>query len=62
MSENKTFGAVVVNDLGHILPYTVQGTVSQCEEKAIEMWGAKTWEKLKEFGSKVVQCEIVLKD
>lgn len=35
MSEKKTVGAVVVNDLGHILPYTVQGTVSQCEEKSL---------------------------
>ena len=62
MSENKTIAAVVINDNGHILPYTVQSTMSQCEEHAIERWGDSTWTKLQELGCRVVQCEIVLID
>lgn len=61
-TETKTIAAVVVNDFGHILPYTVQGTVEQCEEKAIERWGEPTWNRIKELGGKVVSCEIVLRN
>lgn len=60
MNKNTKMAAVVVNDLGDILPYTVQGTISLCEEKAIEFFGQSTWEKLVSLGAKVVQCEIVL--
>ena len=55
-------GGVVVNDQGEILPYTVQSTMSQTEELAIQLWGIETWNKLQELGAKVVQCEIVVKE
>lgn len=60
MIEDQTFGGVIINNLGHILPYTVRGTLSQCEESAIEMWGEEAWEKLKEMGTKIVPCKIIV--
>lgn len=58
--ETRRIAAVVVNDFGHILAYTVQSTMSQCEEEAIKRHGKERWELLKSKGAKIVQCEIVL--
>jgi hypothetical protein len=52
----KTIAAMVLNDLGQLLPYTCQSTISMCEEKANSFFPA--WEKMKELGAKVVQVEI----
>lgn len=56
----KTICAVVINDLNQILPYTVQGTMSQCEEAAEERW--PWWDKMKEAGCRVRQAEITITD
>lgn len=58
MSENNTTGACVKNDMGHLLPYTVAATVSQCEEKAKQLWPDGLWNKLKSFGCKIVKVTI----
>lgn len=52
--QQKTIAAVVVNDQGYILPYTVRSTMSQCEEFAIELWGEELWKKLQSLGAHVV--------
>lgn len=56
----KTIAAVVVNDRGDILPYTVQPTKDQCEEHAAEFFGNEVWGKVKALGGRVAQCEITL--
>lgn len=53
-----TFCAVVVNDRNEILTYTVQGTMSQCEEEAAKRW--PWWDKMKELGCRVQQAEITI--
>jgi len=58
--KNKTVCAVLVNDLGDILPYTCQSTISQCEEWCEINFPA--WDRMKELGNKIVQAEIVLID
>jgi hypothetical protein len=50
--------AAVLNDKGDILPYTVQSTVSQCEERSVVRWGEKAWKRLQEKGARVIQVEI----
>lgn len=60
MNKNSKIAAVVVNEKGDILPYTVQSTISQCEEKAIDLFGKNTWENLISIGARIVQCEIIL--
>ena len=59
---NRRYAAVVVNDLGQILPYTVQGTAEQCNEHAISFWGEETWNKLQELGCKIHTCSIIIED
>lgn len=53
-----TIGAVVVNDLGRILPNTTRSTMSRCEEDAIAFFGEDTWKKMKLLGCSVRQVEI----
>ena len=48
--------ACVLSDLGELLAYTTQSTMSRCEEYAAETLPA--WERMKELGAKVVQVEI----
>lgn len=48
--------AAVVNDLGELLPYTCKSTMDAVEESMQETPG---WEKLKDFGSRVVQARLV---
>lgn len=52
----KRIAAMVVNDMGDLLPYTCQSTMSQCEEEAA--LNILAWDKLKELGARVVQVEI----
>ncbi len=54
----KTIGACVKNDKGHLLPYTVASTMSQCEEEAVKRWPDGLWDKLKSLGCKIVQINI----
>lgn len=54
--------AVVVNDQGTILPYTVQATKERCAEHAKELFGEGAREKVKTLGGHVAQCKIVLLD
>lgn len=54
----KRIAAVVINDLGDMLPYTCETTMQQCEESAAEKFGEEAWEKMKSLGAKVVQVEI----
>lgn len=49
---------VVINDQGHILPYTCQATMDGCEEWCKENLAA--WDRMKELGAKVVQAEITI--
>lgn len=57
----KIICAVVVNDLGDILPYTCQATMDACEEWLQEnMPGA--WPTMKRLGARVVQAELVILD
>jgi len=56
----KTLAYVVVTGNDIILPYTVDSIKEQCEEKAKKFFSDKAWEKLKELGAKIVQCEIIL--
>lgn len=57
----KIFGAVVVNDLGQLLPNTCRGTIQGCLEaaEAGEFFGPGVWQKIKGLGAKVVSVEIV---
>lgn len=50
--------AVVLNDLGQLLPYTAQSSISLCEERAEERWGKEGWQKLKDLGAKIVTVEV----
>ena len=52
----KRIAAMVLSDMGELLPYTCQSTMSQCEEEAARLLAA--WERMKELGAKVVQVEI----
>jgi hypothetical protein len=52
----KRIAAMVLSDLGQLIPHTCRSTISQCEEEADEELLA--WEKMKELGAKVVQVEI----
>lgn len=52
----KRVGACVLNDKNQLLLYTVQSTVSQCEEEAAKRW--PWWDKLKAMGCRIVQVEI----
>lgn len=52
----KRIAAVVMSDLGELLPYTCQSSMEQCEEEAPKVLAA--WDKMKELGAKVVQVEI----
>ena len=56
--ENTQICAVVVNNMGDILTYTVRSTKQQCEEHAIEFFGENVWNMLVKLGCKVVQCEL----
>lgn len=58
----KRIAAMVLNDLGDLLPYTCEGTMEQCEEKANELFTPQAWQKMKSFGAKVVQVEITTLD
>lgn len=58
----KTIAAVVVNDIGQILPYSVQSTRAQTEARMMDIMGAQAWERAKLLGSRVEQCAIVLID
>lgn len=53
----KKLAAVVVADNGCILPYTVDSTKEQCEEKAKQFFSEEVWEKLKSLGAKIVLLE-----
>ena len=55
MSEKTRICAVVVNDLGEILPYSCQSTKSQCEEWCEENM---FWDSVRSKGAKIVQAEI----
>lgn len=50
--------AVVVNNLGQILPWTCESTMEQAEERANREFAG--WENLKKLGARVVQAEIVI--
>lgn len=52
----RRIAAVVVNDLGDILPYTTRSTLQECEEYASQFFPA--WKQMKKRGAKVVQIEI----
>lgn len=54
----KRIAAVVINDLGDMLPYTCDTTMQACEENACERFGTVAWEQMKKLGAKVVQVEI----
>lgn len=54
----KRIAAVVINDLGDMLPYTCDTTMQQCDESAAERFGEEAWEQMKKLGAKVVQVEI----
>ena len=47
---------MVLSDLGELLPYTCQSTMSQCEEEADRLLAS--WARMKELGARVVQVEI----
>lgn len=55
------YGAVVVNELGDILPYTMESTIEQCHEKAVQFWGEATWDTLQKLGAYVAPCTITLR-
>lgn len=52
----KQIAAMVLSDLGHLIPHTCRHTVQECEENASKELLA--WDKMKELGAKVVQVEI----
>ena len=59
--EKKCLAAVIVNDHGHILPWTAESTKQACEDNAPRIFGSEdVWQKLKNLGAKVIQCEITL--
>lgn len=57
-----TFGAIVVNPEGYLLPYTTAGTKSSCEEKAKEHFGEDVWLKLQEQGAYIKNVSIIIDD
>lgn len=58
----RKIAAVVVNNKGEVLPYTVRSTKEQCEEHANEFFGETVWSTIKSLGGRVAQCEINLLD
>lgn len=58
--EITTVGACVINNLGRLLPYTMQSCVSQCEE--YQEANNPLWEAWKSIGCKVVSVEIKIID
>jgi len=52
----KRIAAMVLSDLGELIPHTCQSTMSLCEEEAPNVLAA--WPKMKELGARVVQVEI----
>lgn len=54
--------AVVVNDMGDILAYSVADTMEACDSAAERRHGPAAWEALKHKGARVVQCRIVIDD
>jgi len=52
----RTIAACVLNNHGHLLSYTVQPTMQQCEEEAAKRW--PWWDNLKRLGCRVVEVEI----
>lgn len=59
MDDKTIIAAVAVNDHGYMLPYTVQCTKQRCDEEMTLRYG-EVWEKMKEHGARVMQCEIRL--
>lgn len=54
--------AVVVNDRGHILPYTCKSTSGACEEYIRTIMPPGAWELLKARGARVVNATIEVDD
>lgn len=52
----KRIAAMLKNDLGQLLPYTCQSTMSGCEEWCSE--NIANFPKVLELGGKIVQVEI----
>lgn len=52
--------AVVINQLGQVLPYTCQSPMSRCDEWA--QANLTEWDKMKQLGARVMQAEIVVDD
>lgn len=61
MSIERT-AAVVINDLGDLLAYSVADTMSACDKAAEKRHGAQAWRTMKARGARVVQCKIVVDD
>lgn len=57
----RTFAAMVLNDLGQLLPYTCRGLISQVQE-AIEdgemPFSKEVWEAMQRKGAKIVSVEV----
>lgn len=60
VKHKSTYGAIVVNAQGDLLPYTVAGTVSSCEEKAKEIFGADIWERMQKLGAYIKNVDIII--
>lgn len=58
----KTYAAVVVNNRGEILPWTVQTTQEQVKEAIIEKYGDEIWNAWIRVGCKVVVCQIIVEE
>ena len=56
----KVIAAAVLSDRGELLPYTCQGSMQYCEEKASKTLAG--WDRMKELGARVVQVWIVTED
>lgn len=54
--------AAIVNEDGHILPYTARSYVEQCEEFAVEFWGEELWDRLQEMGARILLCHMTVVD
>lgn len=54
--------AVVVNEIGQILPYSVQATRPQTEARMMDIMGDQAWQRAKLMGSRVEKCAIVLSE
>jgi len=57
-----TYGYMVMNNLGQLLPYCTQASHEMCELHAIDLWGEDQWARLQELGARIVFVEIQLLD